>query len=321
MGTAAEEKEAPPLFTGATVQQQEAMKPYPFPITISDDSPSLIAVPDGYSLESSEVFRDEFREYPRRIRGESLHQTEGSFIDHLLMYKTVGTRVFADPSNHPFPMLRAVYDYDLEPAVEGQSMGPDIIRANWRQHTAVWNIGLSKEWTAWVRFDRDWMSHVQLAEFLEERVVDVLLPDPKGMSEHTTQLVERLDLKMGTPSMLVMMSRNLTINADVSVQSVQTLSSGEVSLTYMETHKDGQGAPIKIPNAFLIGVPFTLDGPLYQILVRLAYRIREGKVMWSYRLHALELVKQHAFDEIVSRVAQAYGQPVFIGRYEGEAVV
>jgi hypothetical protein len=178
----------------------------------------------------------------------------------------------------------------------------------------VWPVSLSKEWKAWGERAGKPMSPAEFAEFLEVRVPDVYWGDQR--SEYTNLLNQQLELRLATPSALIALSRNLAVNVDVAVRHAQTTSSGEIAITYVEQHRDGEGAPIRVPNAFLVAIPVVQGGPPYQILARLRYRIRDGKVTWAYDLHRTDLAFDAAIREIGQRVADATGCTVFLGSPE-----
>lgn len=265
----------------------------------------VLAVPSGMTLESVKPLLDEYAVRPDRIEGTATLQDEQSFIDHVNTFKRAPTSIFCEPS-FAKPSFVAVYDY--HEFFDGKEM-PAFCR-----HRAVWALRLSKEWEAWAGQSGKWMSHADFAEFLERHAPDVFWGDER--SDYTNLLIQTLELKLATTAQLVGLSRNMVVNIDTAVRSAQTLSSGEIQITYNETHKDGEGQPIKVPNAFLIAIPVIHRGPSYQILVRLRYRIQAGKVVWAFELHRSDIVFDVALDEVVERVARATERPVYRGAAE-----
>ena len=185
---------------------------------------------------------------------------------------------------------------------------------NWCAHRAVWPVTMSKEWLAWTHAAGKAMSPAEFAEFLELRVPDVFWGDQR--SDYTNLLIQQLDLRLATPSALIALSRNLAVNVDVAVRQAQTLSSGEIAVTYVEQHRDGEGQPIRVPNAFLLAIPVVQGGPAYQILARLRYRITQQRITWAFELHRADLAFDAAIKEIGERVEQATTTPVFLGSPE-----
>lgn len=266
----------------------------------------IAVVPDGRRLESLKPFVDEFLPRPVRIQGTAILRDERSFITHVNEMREPTTRIFCEPTASP-PTFTAVYDYHSVTKQETQ-------RPAYCAHRAVWPLAMSKEWLAWTGQANKGMTPTEFAEFLELRVPDVYWGDQR--SDYTNTLVKELDLRLSTPSALIGLSRNLLVNVDVQVRQAQTLSTGEIAITYVEQHRDGEGQPIRVPNAFLIAIPVVLGGPAYQILARLRYRIREGKVTWSYDLHRTDIALDAAIREIGDRVALETGCVVFAGSPE-----
>lgn len=271
-----------------------------------DNDEALVAVlPEGKRLESVKKYLDEFASAPERIVGSATLQDEASFVAHVESFKRPTTAIYCEPSFER-PALTAVYDY--------HAVAEDAVQPAFCQHRAVWPLKLSKEWSAWAGGAGKWMTHADFAEFLERHVPDVYWGDE--LSEYSKLLIQTLDLSRATPSQLVALSRNLSVNVDVAVKSAQTLSSGEIALAYVENHRDDEGKPIKVPNAFFIAIPVVQHGPAYQILARLRYRVANQRISWAYELHRVDIVFDAAVREIQTRVAEATGCPVYLGAPE-----
>jgi uncharacterized protein YfdQ (DUF2303 family) len=265
----------------------------------------LAVLPKGKRVCSLKPLLDEYATAPDRITGTATLRDEDSFIAHVLEMRLPTTRIFANP-DAASPSLTAVYDYH---AVDGENQQPAF-----GVHRAYWPLELSKEWKAWIGAAGKSMSPTEFAEFLEKHVPDVYWGDQH--SDYTKTLISQLELRLATPSSLIALSRNLAVNVDVQVRQAQTLASGEIAITYVEQHKDGEGLPIKVPNAFLIAIPVILGGPAYQLLARLRYRIREGKVSWAYDLHRVDIAFDAAVKEICERVQMETDRTVFLGSPE-----
>lgn len=267
-----------------------------------------MVVPEGMSLRSVKSLLDEYALAPDQIAGTASIQDEASFIQHVIEFKRTGTSIFCEPSFEK-PSFTAVYDYHRLDRFNEDEEVPAFGR-----HRASWPLKLSKEWSAWAGRSGKWMTHGDFAEFLELHAPDVFWGDER--SDYTNLLISTLELKLATTAQLVSLSRNMVVNVDTNVRSAQTLSSGEIAITYNETHKDGEGQPIKVPNAFLIAIPVIHRGPTYQILVRLRYRIQAGKVLWAFELHREDIVFDAALDEVIERVGAATECPVYRGAAE-----
>lgn len=298
-------------FTESMSRTDVEFLTYPYPATdekgdLRIESVPIASVPRGRALVSVKKLLDEYLPAPERIVGTASLRDEASFVSHVREMKQPTTVVFCEPTATP-PTVTAVYDYHA--VREDHRQQPA-----WCAHRAQWTITMSKEWKAWTGHAGKPMSPTEFAEFLEVRVPDVFWGDQR--SDYTNLLIQSLELRLATPSSLIALSRNLLVNVDVQVRQAQTTSSGEIAITYVEQHRDGEGAPIRVPNAFLIAIPVIQGGPAYQILARLRYRIREGKITWAYELHREDLAYEAALKEVADRVRDETQCTVFLGSPE-----
>lgn len=285
----------------------EAMERLSGAVLLDIGGVKIAVLPKGQQLVSLKPLIDEYAKQPDRITGTATIADEASFAAHVNVMKLDSTAIFCEAS-FKNPSMTAVYDYhDVDVMGVGQRPGFAV-------HRALWPMRLSKEWSAWAEQAGSWMSHAEFAEFLERHVPDVYWGDE--YSEYTKLLVSTLELKLATPAQLVALSRNLVVNVDTAIRSAQTLSSGEIAMTYNEAHKDGEGQPIRVPNAFLIAIPVIHRGPAFQMLVRLRYRVGGGKVVWAFELHRSDIVFDAAIDEVCVRVAAETDCPVYRGAPE-----
>lgn len=283
-------------FYGADVQTIEG-----------EGSKALVAIlPQGRKIENLKPLLDAFRKLPERRRGTAQIKDEASFVAHLARFKGEASVVFANPDRDE-PSLLAVFDYHPK--------NGEATNADWLAHRARYAPELSDEWEAWTAAaEAGAMAQGVFAEFLEDRIADVLFPDFED-----PKLVEYASLVQGryaTPSQLVTLSRGLQINVNAQVQQVVTLSTGEVNVKYAEVHTDGAGEPVKVPNLFVIAIPVFFGGPRYRIKVRLRYRIAGQRMTWAVLPVDTDHVFDNAFAEIVNRVHENAGVPVFLGSPE-----
>lgn len=264
-------------------------------------------VPDGKKIVSLKPILDEFRLLPDRRRGTVKLSTVESFVAIVERFKSDASIVYANPTRTE-PKLWAIFDY--HPA------GPDATKADWLRHQAVFAPPLSDEWKAWSGNNGKQMGQADFAAFIEERVTDLIVPkldDPKLRT--FAELVEGV---WATPADMVKLSRSLNVNVESRVKNAQTLSTGEVSIIYEQTHnaQDGAGQPLKIPTLFTIAVPVFYAGDLYRIAARLRYRVSGGNITWQYQLVRPDLVFDDAFKGIVTKVRDETALPVLLGTAE-----
>ena len=127
--------------------------------------PFIVSVPKGRELHSVKKFLDEYLKAPERKRGTATFTTIDSFVEHVNRTKDADSLIFAD-DNPRAPGLLAVYDYNT---AKGDP--------RFGQHRAAYTFPLSDQWSAWVKAEASGaMTLEKFAEFLEDRIVDVIDP-------------------------------------------------------------------------------------------------------------------------------------------------
>lgn len=264
-----------------------------------------VLLPPGRTPTSLKKLADEYATKPDRREGSAVLRDAESFVAHVLRFKSEESAVFASPDRAK-PSLLAVFDY--------HPRGGDATKADFAKHRALYECPLSEEWKAWQQHDGKLMPQVEFAEFIENRAADVVVAPPDDTN--LRELSELLEGAFASPSRLLTLSRGLQINVEATVKDAVTLSSGEISVQYSETHVDGAGQPIKVPNLFVIQIPVFYAGEPWRIPVRLRYRRNSGRLLWSYHLYRADATFDAAFKEVVGRVRAATEVPVFLGAPE-----
>lgn len=294
-------------------------------LNVDPGAPEIAVVPRGMDLRSLKPLIEEYRVKPERRAGTAKLQDLDSLIAHVVRHKDADSVLFANRSAEA-PNITAVLDYN--------QAGPDVTAARFGRHRAVYAFPLSEEWRAWHAQDGKQMAQREFAAFLEDRIVDVIAPpdfehaafDYTGDDETKRRaaapdiaLKDLADLIGGNfagPARMMDMAKGLSLNADIAVKGAQNLSSGETSIVYTEEHRDAGGAPLKVPNLFLIAVPVFDAGPLYRLAVRLRYRLAQGRITWWFGIHRADRVFDHAFTEACTRARDECGLPLFYGAAE-----
>lgn len=267
----------------------------------------VLVIPKGREVVSVKKFLDEYRTAPERRKGTATLGDADSFIALANRFKDDGTVVYQDPSRTA-PRFTVVFDY--------HRAGPhDDAAPRWGQHRAVYAPPLSEEWRAWQAAHGQWMTGQAFAEFLDLRLPDVVAA-PGELPESLREWAETVGGRFGTPGALLAVSRNFSVNVETAVRQATTLDSGEVSIIYDEQHKDGAGAPVRVPNLFLVGVPVFVGGPRWTLPVRLRYRVAQAKVLWAVALHNAQAVFDQAVAEVAERVRAETDLPLYVGSPE-----
>lgn len=283
---------------------------------------ALVAVAGGTVTPIPSATFDNYRERPLHLRGTATLTSLDALIHHINRFKDVHSVVFADDSRSE-PSLTAVYDYH-EPANDGtdpatgRADASDIARH--MRHRSHFAFPLSDEWLAWTMANDTKMSMVEFAEFLDERVIDVLylIPGEDEISEDLQKYIDTAggDTTIATPQKLVELSRGLQVNESSVVREVNRLQSGEGQILFQTEHTDANGEPLKVPGLFLIGIPVFRNGPFYRLAARLRYRKTPGGILFWYDLWRVDRTFDHAVSEACERVRVETGLPVLLGQPE-----
>lgn len=215
---------------------------------------------------------------PIRKAGTITLNDAESFIAVVVDQQTEDTRLFSTISP---PTFTAVFNHHAA-------------GAGWGDHKAKYNAPLAPEWTAWTGVDGQKLNQVQIAQFIENNLVDVVEPDGATLLE---------------------ICRTLEAKKKVTFASSIRLSDGNNQFTFNEeVSGSAQQGQLQIPEQFVIGVPVFENGEKWRVDVRLRYRIEDGGrlVMW------VELVRPHkvieeAVKELRTKIAEGTGLAILNG--------
>jgi hypothetical protein len=161
---------------------------------------------------------------------------------------------------------------------------------------------------------------VEFAEFLEDRVIDVLhlIPEEDELSEDLQKFINAGggEALIATPQRLVELSRGLQVNENSAIREVNRLNSGEAQILFTSEHTDGNGEPLRVPSLFLIGIPVFRNGPIYRLAARLRYRKTPTGIVFWYDLWRHDRTFDHAFKEACERASIETDLPLLLGAPE-----
>lgn len=170
----------------------------------------------------------------------------------------------------------------------------DGVIAGWRDHTATLHLQRDPDWQHWSANDGHLMAQENFAELLEQLAHTVIRPDSATMLEVATtfQAHRNANFSRGT-----------------------RLDSGDVQLTWQEetTAKAGASGKLDVPAEFTIAVAPFVGLTATEITARLRWRLREGSLGIGYQLHRPDLVRQQAFNDVRTMLANELDPPVFLG--------
>jgi len=261
----------------------------------------------GRELKSIKALTDEYLKAPERRKGTATMTSLDSFIDHVNRHKDDHAVLFA-VDRKDAPSMLAVYDYNESGAKGAPRFGT---------HRASYSFPLSDEWAAWMAASRaEAMSQSDFAEFLEDRIGDVLNPASPEIGDTITEFKMNLGIELASAQQLMTLSRGLKVHVNARVSNALNLSSGEAQVMFEEVHQGEGGATLKIPGGFALAIPVFRLGARWQIPVKLRYRVKGPNVFWTVALHNTDKVFKTAFEEAVKQASDHTKLPVFFGTPE-----
>jgi hypothetical protein len=281
-----------------------------------ETGPHAAILPTGKTIVSIKKLIDEYRDRPERREGTAQLGTLDAFATHANRFKGAGSAIFAiakpaaaEARAIEPPQLIAIYDYH-EPAEDG---------ARFMKHRGVYTCPFSESWRAWSAAEGSKLDQRAFAEFIEDRIGDLIAPPAMSDAPGDAELVENAAMLGGqfnSPSALMEMSRGIQVNVDSKVRQAINLATGEIEVVYQTEHGEA-GERMKVRNLFVLAIPVFEGGPAYRVIGRLRYRTHNGGLVWFYQLWRADRVFRHAFDELCASAAKLTSLPVFIGKPEG----
>lgn len=237
-------------------------------------------VPPGGSVKVVEPAEDSQLPVLTRVRGHSLVYEVDSFKWLWEKYSSGSSELFAHPKRH---RVTAVFNADVS-----------ATEAGFRDHRAELVCELTPGWKAWAEMDGKLVDQETFANFLEDRLIDVVSPTGAAMLE---------------------LAQSFEATTSVDFQSSQILASGQRQLQFKETvqARAGQTGQLEIPSVIELGLQPFEGGDRYRVNARFRYRISSGSLRIGVRLERPEDVLQEAFVGIADAVSSACAAPVLVG--------
>lgn len=263
---------------------------------------------DGVHALPESLF-DAYRTEPKHRRGTARLLDLASFIEHVNRFSDGDTVIFAN-NDRAKPSLTAVLDYHRAGATADPRFG---------KHRSTFAFPLSDEWLAWNAKNAIGMTMIEFAQFLEDRIIDVLPTTMVNLAGDAKLFVDTLGgmSKVADPSKLMQLATEFQVLENSVVKSANNLATGETQIVFENEHMDAAGQKLVVPSMFILGIPVFKGEPPYQIIARLRYRKSGQAIKFWYELWRTDLVFDHAFDEAVVKVKTETSCPVLIGTDEG----
>ena len=262
----------------------------------------VVAIPTtggGFNLSTLKPVTDVLRTRPERKSGTATMLDVDSFIAHVNRHKDESSAAFLNP-DRANPRIQAVLDYhrlDNSP--------------RFGTHRSKYAFPLSDEWKAWIGQNGKAIGQVEFAAWIEDHILDLM--DPASADDSIKAFANKLGTQFATPSTMVGLSRGLSIYAGHQMTKVVNLASGEGQMTFVEEHRDAQGAPLKIPGAFVLAIPVFKGAERFQIAARLRYRVSGGAVSWFFELYQPERIFDAAISSAAETIQTGTALPLFVG--------
>lgn len=241
-------------------------------------------VPEGYELKTEDISSHiESREdVPRRQTGNTWLRTSDSFCEFVERGFVEGTTIcFASLGESTFT---AIFNYQGPAGMPG-----------WADRTANLTLEYTTEWKRWIKADRTKFSQLELADFFDANLDNIVEPDAASIVEMLTAL---------------------KVKRKAEFHSAVDQNTGFTNVQYTEnTSGEAVKGSLDFFGKFTIGVaPFSGSDP-YSVKCSLRFNIdNDNNLRVFFTLINSDLVEEAAFDVERDKVLTAMtelGVPVF----------
>lgn len=179
----------------------------------------------------------------------------------------------------------------------------DETATGWRDYRAVFNPRWSEEWNRWVKNSGNSMSQVELANFLEKNIGDIVGNEAN---------------KMPTGSEVLTFVSALTETRKVKYGSAVNLQNGMVQIEFVEDGDNNTKGKLDMFREFAIGIRPFHHGQAYEIKAFLRYRIdrNSGEIRFWFELQRADKVLEDACADMIKEIKAEAGVPVLFGTPE-----
>lgn len=244
----------------------------------------VIVLPDGDGEWRHEVVDvEKHLANPRRKRGSVVVRDVASFIAYVKRHQTEST------------IAAATDEGDIVAVLDHHAPGPDG-EAGWGEHSVQLHRPRTTAFKAWVATDRKPLTQVQFAEFLEERIGEIVAPDGAD---------------------LIRVAQTFTASKKINFSQAHRLDNGQMQAQYVEELEggaSGAGGTLQVPTAFDLLLQPYRDSESFPISAALRWRLNEGRLTFTFLLsEVLEQRLEEIHDEAIDEVESATGVTVLRG--------
>lgn len=242
-----------------------------------DNANQLVIVPEGTKLVN--VTREvpelpEFKHERRKLIDVP------SFIGYFNEHKDENSRIFAQITQKPFT-FEGIIDY------HGTAGKP----ANWCRHCVTLTLNYTDRFLLWLNKSNESFSQEEFTEFLKDNRFDIVEPN-------NAQLLEL--------AMHLEATRECRAEGSVRTNRGVTLSYEEVT----SAHRGG--VAVEVPDTLKIRLPMFQGGDEIEIPADFKFRIRDGRIVFAYRLLNVDNLIRNAVTAIRDRIEQETETPVYL---------
>ena len=242
---------------------------------VGDNGIPFIALPEN----SAAVSLEKYLPAPIQRKQRLEFKEPESFIQYVKDYNE-SPIIFSDGRD-----ILCVLDYHLK----GKDGG-----AKWGCHTAALRLRETPEWEQWRAILDKPIEQSQFAEFLEDRVEDIIKPKGADVLE---------------------MALKLQATKKVSYNKQLRLENGDIQLNYEETTEAKAGAKgnIVVPTEIKIGVKVYDGTDPYEINLKMRYRLSGGECKFILRLPNYQSFIDGACKQVCEDIEKKTKVKVFYG--------
>lgn len=252
------------------------------------DAAHYVVVPDGYRVIQTPTI-----DAPVRPRTTAKLRDAASFVAYWKQHVTPQANVYATTTNSTFT---AIFDDHLRTGqAEDLVTANTASRGNHREFRATLTLNHSPEWTTWKGNDRKKFNQLQLAEFLQDNLPDVI--NPSG--------AELLEIAL-----------NFEASQTSKFVSAHRLENGNGALQFV-TENDAKGE-VKLPAEILLNIPVYERGEPVAVSARLRYRIDKnaGALAIWYEMVRPHKIVDAAFGKTWDAITEGCGVTILHGTPE-----
>jgi len=235
--------------------------------------------PDAYAIDNITPTNAQPVLMPKVITQLVAVQTAGSLKTYLKRFKNDDSMIFADIDAN---RIVGAIDYHQMPVApeEAKVALVETSGARLGVHTATLALPFSKEWDTWIKANEKLMSHVEFANFLEENVLDVTIPDGAELLE---------------------ICRDLQVTSNKHFEASVRMGD-RVSFTYKKDEDAVTTSEMDLPIEFTIRIPVYYDERPIMIRCMTRRKIADGDLFLGYKMLRVEQTRQAEFQRIASEV-------------------